>query len=401
MRTTTPRRQGFTLIELLVVIAIIAMLMAMLLPAIQRVRSSSDRTRCANNMNQIIKAIHTYHSDIGHLPWNGMSPQGPTTFYVQILPYVEEGPALQQILRGGTAPPVKVFVCPSRRNAEQAWCDYAGAASLPRFYSQTNVQNRSGYDGIRVSDFTYTLGRYSYVYTWTEQVIELRTALHSPVQIGQTNYMPVTLNTPDGDSFTIAFGEKSVDISQHKTFVATRDAWNVPGNFSPGRLGSWRKQTTDYIQVYTSPPYDNYQITAYNYTKGTYEQMTYAKWFPQYYKEYKYDSWVQIPPTAADLPYMMPNNVVRLPIYNIQQNFDTSYTYFMHDANAAQYASTYGGSNAGFGSSHRAAIISKPYGSSNLALLDGSVIQGSRYYMYASAWGTNDGAVVPNGVLHK
>lgn len=126
------KRKAFTLIELLVVIAIIAVLVGLLVPAVQKVREAANRMSCSNNMKQIGLALHNYQSTMGYLPTSGegLSANLSTTFdvnstYTHILPYVEQDNAVKlfdttipydhptNVANGAGQQVIKSFLCPS------------------------------------------------------------------------------------------------------------------------------------------------------------------------------------------------------------------------------------------------------------------------------------------------
>jgi len=165
--TNSPRRQGFTLLELLVVVAIIAILVALLLPAVQKVRDAAARLNCRNNLRQLGLAVHHANDTYGKLPpqygWYPAENQGGYgTLLFHLLPYVEQDAVYRQTAVGnnptsaswvtggswtsrpGTydlrcsgveATPVRVYTCPSDASAAAAadrW-GWAGASYAGNF----------------------------------------------------------------------------------------------------------------------------------------------------------------------------------------------------------------------------------------------------------------------------
>lgn len=176
MRGDACPRRGFTLLELLVAIAIIAVLIGLLIPAVQKIRESANRLACSNNLKQLSLAIHNYHDTNGYFPPGGnnfisdsMAPDNVRAMWswtYHILPQIEQDNLYLE------PDPAKIYskalpimYCPSRRIAQPVYglgkIDYAGCAGTSPIGANGIIARGEigGPNPIRFSDVTDGLSR--------------------------------------------------------------------------------------------------------------------------------------------------------------------------------------------------------------------------------------------------
>lgn len=232
-------RKGFTLIELLVVIAIIAVLIGLLLPAVQKVRDAAARSSCSNNLKQLGLALHNHESGTGYLP-SSIRPSGPTplpriSWLVLTLPYLEQDNLRRNYDTSTTwssatnlpttSQRIKILQCPGTPSGDRLDGD-----------PQTNVWNL-----VAVTDYAASTGVHASA-TNVNPTGYLQAGVLEKNKIPGNRWNEVT----DGLSNTIAIVESA---GRPQIWRNGRQVGTVPGQKVNG--GGWARPASD-LDFYTS-----------------------------------------------------------------------------------------------------------------------------------------------------
>jgi prepilin-type N-terminal cleavage/methylation domain-containing protein/prepilin-type processing-associated H-X9-DG protein len=207
MRSGTRRPVGFTLIELLVVIAIIAVLIGLLLPAVQKVREASLRTKCLNQLKQLALAAHNYHDAVKRFP-RGVDGS-------QSLPYIEMG-NLNVAINEHRALNLNVTVCPSDPRGDAIRSQNAVGTALT-WYVALHTRDDPFWDsGLIVSN--------------VRRATPPRAVTADGVPDGLSNTVMIAERPPSPAREVGMLHNDSASTNARSSATAARVCWIVPGN---------------------------------------------------------------------------------------------------------------------------------------------------------------------------
>ncbi len=230
-------RSGFTLIELLVVIAIIAVLVSLLLPAVQNAREAARRTQCKNHLKQMSTSLHNFHDTYNHFPSNGWGigwaphpgrgagNDQPGSWMYQILPFMEQtglyklgatprdDETSSTLLNGNVkrlSTPISIFMCPTRRGVENYRVDPTIWFVLqPRLCGPLTVGARNDYSINGGEDVAFYGGPSTVISVDNGSYVFPPPSAATGVSFVHSKYNLRDL--VDGSSQVYLVGEKSVD----------------------------------------------------------------------------------------------------------------------------------------------------------------------------------------------
>jgi prepilin-type N-terminal cleavage/methylation domain-containing protein/prepilin-type processing-associated H-X9-DG protein len=261
MRLLSRNRRGFTLIELLVVIAIIAVLIGLLLPAVQKVRESAARSSCSNNLHQLAIAVQTYHDNYGFFPTNAgpgynYNPNSPEcwSWLARVLPFIEQdnlykacGIPTSTIKQAGAnaAEPIKTLQCPSDPTSSVPRTDEANIGSSFNYGGPAITVGKTNYKG--VCGYNWGWGNWQF----TDPITRTNNGLDAGNGIFFRTDYTRPLNIPaikDGTSNTFMIGEDLPEYDVHCDWPFFNHAtgtcaiplnYGVPPNINPGGATDW------------------------------------------------------------------------------------------------------------------------------------------------------------------
>jgi prepilin-type N-terminal cleavage/methylation domain-containing protein len=250
------RRLGFTLIELLVVIAIIGILIALLVPAVQKVREAANRTQCTNNVKQLSLAVHSYHDQYKHLPAmstlenfdvNYGKYRGNILF--TLLPFIEQMALFEdgvQNIAWGPWDGVSQTWAPGTANG------WTRSAKVATFICPTDPTILGG-----MWPQGYSWNPAQFVNDWAAACYGANWQVFGVVQSNWNMHHPqFTLgNMPDGTSNTVAFGEVYASCNNSFNFWCSSgidaQGWN---NTPVIAISSWYVGGGNYVGAWDYPP---------------------------------------------------------------------------------------------------------------------------------------------------